>query len=25
VLMRELQSLCLDIQVEEPDAKEPTF
>jgi len=25
VLMRELQSLCLDIQVEEPDAKEPTL
>ncbi len=23
VLMRELQSLCLDVQVEEPDAKEP--
>ncbi len=25
VLMRELQSLCLDVQVEEPDAKEPTL
>ena len=25
VLMRELQSLCLDVQVEEPDGKEPTF
>jgi DNA-directed RNA polymerase subunit beta len=25
VLMRELQSLCLDVQVEEPDSKEPTF
>ncbi len=25
VLMRELQSLCLDVQVEEPDAKEPSL
>jgi len=25
VLMRELQSLCLDVQVEEPDGKEPTI
>jgi DNA-directed RNA polymerase subunit beta len=25
VLMRELQSLCLDVQVEEPDSKEPTL
>ena len=25
VLMRELQSLCLDVHVEEPDSKEPTL